>query len=99
MEGPLTGQRLEVVSAITLGRGEADVVIDDPEISRRHAILRACVGYIEIEDLDSLNGTWVNGSRISQSVRLEPGDAIRLGRTVLEVAQHGHARVQVLVRT
>ncbi len=84
-EGPLSGQRLTVESAITLGRGEADVVIDDPEISRRHALVRACEGYFEIEDLDSLNGTWVNGSRIAESVRLEPGDVVRLGSTVLEV--------------
>jgi class 3 adenylate cyclase len=84
-EGPLAGQRLTVESALTLGRGEADVVIDDPEISRRHALVRACEDYLELEDLDSLNGTWVNGSRISESVRLEPGDVVRLGRTVLEV--------------
>lgn len=84
-EGPLTGQRLNVDSAMTLGRGEADVVIDDPEISRRHALVRAGSDYFEIEDLDSLNGTWVNGSRIDETVRLSPGDVIRLGTTVLEV--------------
>jgi class 3 adenylate cyclase len=84
-EGPLAGQRLTVESALTLGRGEADVVIDDPEISRRHAIVRVYEDHLEIEDLDSLNGTWVNGTRISESVRLAPADVVRLGRTVLEV--------------
>src|SRR5262245_14095477 len=84
-EGPLAGQRLTVESALTLGRGSADVVIDDPEISRRHALVRACEGYFEIEDLDSLNGTWVNDVRISESVRVRPGDVVRLGSTVLEV--------------
>ena len=84
-EGPLAGQRLTVESALTLGRGAADVVIDDPEISRRHALVRAGDGYLEIEDLDSLNGTWVNDARISASVRVRPGDVVRLGTTVLEV--------------
>jgi class 3 adenylate cyclase len=42
-------------------------------------------GSIEIEDLDSLNGTWVNGSRIEAPVKLSPGDVIRMGQTALEV--------------
>jgi pSer/pThr/pTyr-binding forkhead associated (FHA) protein len=82
-EGPIAGQLLNVDSAVTIGRGQADVVIDDPEISRRHALVRAGPHFFEIEDLDSLNGTWVNGSRIKQTVRLNPGDVIRPGTTVL----------------
>ena len=84
-EGPIAGQLLNVDAVVTIGRGQADVVIDDPEISRRHALVRAGPHFFEIEDLDSLNGTWVNGSRIKQTVRLNPGDVIRLGTTVLEV--------------
>jgi class 3 adenylate cyclase len=84
-EGPLAGRRLQVDAALTFGRGQADVVVDDLELSRRHAVLRAGDDFFEIEDLDSLNGTWVNGSRISGTVHLEPGDVIRLGKTVLEV--------------
>jgi class 3 adenylate cyclase len=84
-EGPLAGQRLEVAPEVVLGRGNADVVIEDPQISRRHALIRAVDGVFEIEDLDSLNGTWVNGSRIDSAVRLEPGDVVRLGATVLAV--------------
>jgi class 3 adenylate cyclase len=76
---------LEVESALVLGRGNADVVIDDPQISRRHALIRAAGGSLEIEDLDSLNGTWVNGSRIDTAARLEPGHVVRLGTTVIEV--------------
>jgi class 3 adenylate cyclase len=70
---------------MTLGRGEADVVIEDPEISRRHALVRAGSDFFEIEDLDSLNGTWVNGLRIEETVRLKSGDVIRLGTSLLEV--------------
>jgi class 3 adenylate cyclase len=92
-EGPLVGRRLQVDASLTLGRGEADVVVDDPEISRTHALIRAGANFFEIEDLDSLNGTWVNGQRISGTARLESGDIIRLGKTVLEVqAEESTAR-------
>jgi class 3 adenylate cyclase len=83
--GPLSGEEIVVQTQLVLGRGDADVVIDDPEISRRHALLRERNGSIEIEDLDSLNGTWVNGRRIEGAVKLGPGDVIRLGQTTLEV--------------
>lgn len=84
-EGPLAGQRLEPEPLLVLGRGTADVVIDDPQISRRHALIRAVDDGFEVEDLDSLNGTWVNGSRIEATARLEPGDVVRLGTTVIAV--------------
>jgi class 3 adenylate cyclase len=74
-----------VESQLVLGRGDADVVIDDPEISRRHALIRTNGEFFEVEDLDSLNGTWLNGERIAAAARLAPGDVIRLGKTVIEV--------------
>jgi RND superfamily putative drug exporter len=84
--GPLEGERLDVAADVVLGRGEVDVVIDDSELSRRHAVLRRVDGRLEVEDLGSLNGTWVNGARIAEPTRLEPGDSVRLGKTNLEVA-------------
>jgi class 3 adenylate cyclase len=83
-EGPLNGRELNVESQLVLGRGDADVVIDDPEISRRHALIRADGDFFEIEDLDSLNGTWVNGQRIAMT-RVGAGDTIQLGKTVIAV--------------
>lgn len=83
--GPLAGQRLLVDGRIVLGRGEADVTIDDPQISRRHAIVRPVGGGLEVEDLGSLNGTWVNGERITSMRVLLPGDVLRLGETTVEV--------------
>ncbi|MDP9232156.1 MAG: FHA domain-containing protein, partial [Actinomycetota bacterium] len=70
-----------------MGRGDADLVIDDPEISRRHALIRTRDDVFEIDDLDSLNGTWVNGQRIQQTARLSHGDVVRLGKTVIAVEQ------------
>ena len=83
--GPLSGHELVVESQLVLGRGDADIVIDDPEISRRHALMSTRDGAIEIVDLGSLNGTWVNEHRIESVMRLAPGDVIRLGQTTMEV--------------
>lgn len=85
LEGPLTGQSVAVGASLVVGRGEADLVVDDAEISRRHAVVRARDGELEVEDLGSLNGTWVNGARIEAPTRLRPGDTIRLGQTTFEV--------------
>jgi FHA domain/DUF1707 SHOCT-like domain len=64
-----------------LGRGSAcDYVIADPTVSMRHAeLVRADDGWL-IRDLDSRNGTRVNGWLASEQ-RLRPGDALTLGRT------------------
>ena len=63
--GPLAGHRVEVTSALVLGREGADLVIEDPQVSRRHASVRPAGDGLEIEDLGSLNGTWVNGARVT----------------------------------
>jgi pSer/pThr/pTyr-binding forkhead associated (FHA) protein len=82
--GPLAGRRVEVAAALVLGR-QADLVIDDPQVSRRHATVRPAGDRLEVEDLGSLNGTWVNGARIDGPARLGPGDRVRLGDTTFEV--------------
>jgi predicted component of type VI protein secretion system len=83
--GPLAGRDVEVTAALVLGRQAADLLIEDPEVSRRHAALRPAGDGLELEDLGSLNGTWVNGARIQGPVRLEPGDRVQLGDTLFEV--------------
>jgi pSer/pThr/pTyr-binding forkhead associated (FHA) protein len=83
--GPLAGRQVEVTAVLVLGREAADLAVDDPEVSRRHASLRPAGDGLEIEDLGSLNGTWVNGTRIQGVVRLSPGDRVRLGGTSFEV--------------
>jgi len=63
-----------------VGRGrDANVVIDDHEVSRHHARILLTKDGITIEDLDSKNGTFVRGERIPQPTPLVDGDAIRLG--------------------
>jgi pSer/pThr/pTyr-binding forkhead associated (FHA) protein len=85
-EGPLAGEPLEVEGEVVVGREGVDLVIDDPEISRRHVAFRRRENEIEVEDLGSLNGTFVNGSKLEAPVRLSAGDVIRLGKTSIAVA-------------
>jgi class 3 adenylate cyclase len=84
-EGPLAGHRYPVEGELVVGRMNADVTIDDPLISRRHALVRPVDGTVEIEDLGSLNGTWVNGERITSTRRLGAGDVIGIGSTLFAV--------------
>lgn len=63
----------------TLGRTGADVVLDDPTVSRLHAVVAEVSGGWVLEDLGSRNGTYVNGRRVAGPVALRDGDVVRLG--------------------
>jgi pSer/pThr/pTyr-binding forkhead associated (FHA) protein len=66
-----------------LGRSkECDVQVPDPNVSRRHAELRQEGGAWWLVDLDSTNGTLLNGKRV-QRAKLSDGDTIRLGELEL----------------
>jgi pSer/pThr/pTyr-binding forkhead associated (FHA) protein/predicted Ser/Thr protein kinase len=88
-EGMEPGKLLSVDSSLVIGRGGPETegrLGDDPKMSRRHARLsRGADGRLAIEDLGSVNGTYVNDQRIETTRTLEPGDVVRLGGTVLEV--------------
>jgi hypothetical protein len=84
-EGSLAGHRLEVAGDVLIGRENATLLLNDPEVSRRHAVIRPRGQALEIEDLGSLNGTWVNGHRVTQPIRLAAGDSVRVGNTTLAV--------------
>ena len=88
-QGSLTGQRLELEGELVIGREGVALTIDDPELSRRHAAVRPVDGGFEVEDLGSLNGTFVNGQRIEGPTKLSGGDTIKLGQNVLELAVAG----------
>lgn len=84
-EGPGAGRRVEIEGEVVIGREDAGLTIDDAEMSRRHAVVRASGSAIEVEDLGSRNGTFVNGTRIAGATRLTGGDSIKVGTTVLEL--------------
>jgi hypothetical protein len=85
-EGPhlLDGARtVPLTGTVVIGRGaEADLMLPDTGVSRRHAELRAVDGRVELHDLGSTNGTRVNGQRV-QAVTLTDGDRITFGGTEL----------------
>jgi pSer/pThr/pTyr-binding forkhead associated (FHA) protein len=83
--GPQAGRRFEVASGAVIGRRGADLELDDPQVSRRHARLRLVDDGLEVDDLDSLNGTWVNQQRIRTATPLRTGDVVMVGETLLEV--------------
>ena len=67
-----------------IGRSTScDVCVGSKTVSRTHARLRVAAGRITIEDLDSRNGTFVEGRRLSREATLEDGDEIRLGSVEL----------------
>jgi pSer/pThr/pTyr-binding forkhead associated (FHA) protein len=89
---PVSGREIPVIDGMVVGRGHCDVVLVDPEVSRRHALVTEAAGGPTVEDLGSRNGTWVNGHRIGGAHRLRPGDEVRFGNTVWLVREGSPAR-------
>jgi pSer/pThr/pTyr-binding forkhead associated (FHA) protein len=81
-ETPMEGRERPATPGTTIGRAGCDVELNDPDVSRRHAILRQIDAGLALEDLDSTNGTFVNESRISGLVEVGVGDRVRFGNTV-----------------
>lgn len=76
-------RRLLSGDRVVLGRSrDADIVVDDPNVSRRHAELRSGDGGWTVRDLGSTNGVKVNGRRVEKAT-LSPGDDLTLGTTQL----------------
>jgi K+-sensing histidine kinase KdpD len=76
-----TGKEYSISLPCLIGRGrEADLALPDQTVSHRHALLDATDDKLWIKDLESANGVWVNGSRISTKTFLHPGDFIQLGQ-------------------
>lgn len=84
IEGDFIGEIYPIdKSTVILGRSDdADVVISDSSISRKHAKIERTESEYCLVDLDSTNGTVVNGKRIKEK-KLKDGDKIKLGRVVL----------------
>ena len=78
------GRRVGIADEIvTIGRlPECAVVLDDPNVSRRHAQLRREGDSVLLVDLGSTNGTKVNGVVVRER-RLTPGDTVTVGTTTM----------------
>ena len=71
----------------TIGRGDgAEFIVEAPLVSRLHCELAAALDVIRVKDLDSTNGTFVNGKRI-QSATVRAGDVLQVGRVALRISK------------
>ena len=92
LAGSNVGEMFKIsASSITLGRGQgADIQLLDDGISRKHARIRMDGSDMVVEDLESRNGTFANGVRITRHT-LRDGDKIQVGSTtILKFTYHDH---------
>lgn len=83
-EEPLQGRRYAFVQQITIGRGEEnDIVIPENFVSHHHAVIYQHGNQYVIEDLGSVNHTYVNGNALSGKAYIKPGDEVQIGMVVL----------------
>jgi predicted component of type VI protein secretion system len=94
-EGPRPGRTFCLDKEIlTLGRDpRSDIVIDHPQVSRRHARITRQGDVWVIEDLESTNGTFVNGKRLTEPHTLAKGDVLGLSEAVTLVYRSRAASV------
>jgi pSer/pThr/pTyr-binding forkhead associated (FHA) protein len=86
VEGAGAGRMVALEAPVTVGRGrDADLVLADELVSRRHARVTPSGSDAVVEDLGSRNGTFVNGEGIHGPTRVAPGDQLQLGVTLVEL--------------
>jgi pSer/pThr/pTyr-binding forkhead associated (FHA) protein len=81
------GERIVEVDGtpLTIGRAhDNSLALGDARVSRHHGRLQARMGALVYTDLDSMNGSRVNGIRVDE-IALGPGDRLQVGDTVLVV--------------
>jgi hypothetical protein len=77
--GHQPGSRYDVSGGATLGRGDVEIVLEDPFASSQHARIERQGGAVVLEDLGSTNGTYLNDELLRGPQPLHPGDRIRIG--------------------
>ena len=95
LQGPDKGRRYELPDAVTLiGRESRQMLITDDTVSRRHCELIPEDNRWILKDLGSINGTYLNGARMTGRAELKLGDQLRVGRTLMVFgAQPGISRL------
>ncbi|MBL4772216.1 MAG: FHA domain-containing protein [Alcanivoracaceae bacterium] len=80
------GSKYSIENETTVGRGQdCDIFIDDKKISRKHALLKLNNGRLQVIDLKSSNGTYINGNKISIPTNLANGDVINFDKHLFTV--------------
>ena len=84
------GEEVEIQSGVTIGRGSsAGISFNNAHISREHARLFVSTGNLWLLDLNSANGTFVNGKRLRGGCRLFHGDELSFDQLAMQVIGHG----------
>jgi len=83
---PVHGFRLSRRKPLTIGRDAAnDIVLTDRSVSGHHAVIRQMRGEWVLSDLDSRNGTYVNGSAIAAETSISEFDIVQFGAVRLQL--------------
>jgi pSer/pThr/pTyr-binding forkhead associated (FHA) protein len=87
IEGPDAGKQLALDGPVVIGRGaDADLVLDDGEASTQHArVTPSPDGTATVEDLETANGTFVNGNELIGPTHLDADDELLVGVSVIKL--------------
>ena len=89
-KGPraLKGVRLNIAGPVVIGRAPgADIVIPTDYVSARHARFTLAGTSLMLEDLNSTNGTLLNGTRISEPTACSAGDIVTVGNVDIKIGR------------
>ena len=85
LQGPVAGKKFVLRSGQIIGRLDGDIILQDPKVSGKHAIVEEGQGgELVLVDLGSTNGIKLNGQRV-HTVTLNPGLKLQLGRSLVEI--------------
>lgn len=85
VSGPFAGNRFPLGQPLEIGREASGIALaGDAQASRRHAIISAVPSGLQLQDLGSTNGTFVNGAKVATAL-LRQGDVIRVGSSEFRV--------------
>jgi pSer/pThr/pTyr-binding forkhead associated (FHA) protein len=87
VEGQQAGMTVSLeAGTVTIGRAtDSTLLLSDDYASNHHAEISASRGGVQLRDLDSTNGTYVDGKRVTGTTTVRPGQRIQIGQAVLEV--------------
>lgn len=94
LSGPSAGATVELRDGRTVEIGRSSqngLVLDDVDVSRRHAVVRGTGGVFAITDAGSANGTLVGGTRLTAPHTLREGEPVQLGASRIVLEDHGRS--------